>query len=254
MYFNILIPCSNEAHIIEDKLTNLDFACSKLVSLSDRAFSCVVIVNNCTDHTLQVARNFKPRFFELFVISSRPGKFLAIKTGLQFLQSNCLNDHDSWICFTDANAFFDEKFFDGISSLPAKYSLIIPFNIYTRHRFPCLLDSRSITYPSKLSFRHRLESFLGLSSGANGSCYLIRSSYSSFIFNIPNLRNDDFVISLIAQCHGSTYYARNSYSVELSDLSIITHCRSKFRDATGHFQAILYLFTHLRSFPGLYCL
>lgn len=249
--FNILIPCSNEASIIDDKLANLDYVCSKIVSSSHHTFSCVVVVNNSIDNTFQIASNFLPRSFKLHVISSNPGKFAALKRGLQYLHYNCLLTQDAWICFTDANAFFEKNFFNGIVSLPSKYSLIIPINIYTRQFFPRLLDFTSIPFPVNLSFRHRLESFLGLSSGANGSCYLIRASDSLFVFDLPNLRNDDFIISLIAQCHGSTFYALNSYSVELSELSLFTHCKSKFRDATGHFQALLFLLTQKRYFYSL---
>lgn len=114
---SIVIPAYNEAGRIGNTIHAYHrfFADLKARALLD--FELVVVLNGCTDNTLEVVTRAQQQMPELLVLNLKEaGKGLAIAAGFK----NALTRHNDYIGFVDADMATQPRYFyDLVSVLPA---------------------------------------------------------------------------------------------------------------------------------------
>ena len=238
MKISILICTLNEEGNISKRISNL-----KSLKIPD---SCVVDVhvldNGSTDDTCQIAESLKDDCnINIDVRILGPiGKCAALFWAYQHLDSD-------YYIMTDANTVFDSLYV--VETLryinKGKRSYLYIGN------FRSIRDVHSgeefFHNDSEMPLRHRVESFLRITSGANGACYCVSSEAVSDIWKFPAVRNDDFIISIYAFSKGLSSTIPTAKAYEVENLSFVEVFSQKYRDALGHYQAVTWLLVNLHT-------
>lgn len=235
----VIIATKNEEEFIFSRLKNIQ-SCSLP---NEILLNVAVIDNGSSDSTIQKVLEFKQSSnLEVAVHKLPPiGKCAALFWAFKNIKSD-------YFLLTDANTVFSryvlQDFYEAIESSQSQKIVWIGNGLgFPSNSDVSDLDSKFL---GSLQERHKIESRVGVFSGANGCCYGLSSELVSNIALLPPTRNDDFVISVYAAASGTILYAQKSYAFEFYSDRVIDLFANKFRDSVGHANALIWILRYVK--------
>lgn len=168
-HFAAIIAARNEEAVIENLLDSL-----KKQNYPQDLLDIIVVADNCTDHTADVARAAGAIVYE---------RFNKIKVGkgfvLQFVFERILKERDIYdaFCVFDADNVVDKQFFNEMNKvIDAGYEVAQGYRDMKNPSDSWVSGGHSIFYWMENRFFNSARDFLGLSSTINGTGFMVTAS------------------------------------------------------------------------------
>lgn len=242
MKISILVCTLNEESNIERRILNLlELRIPRHVILDIH-----VLDNGSTDNTYKIAEKFT-NLSGVRVCAHKLGG-IGKCSALFWAYENLSSDY---YIMTDANTVFNSSgIIEIIGSIRKNKKSTLHIGNF-RSVTSAEAGEFFFAQMQGMSSRHGIEGYMNFTSGANGACYCIKSEAIDGIWKYPAVRNDDFVISVYAANSGSVSSVPNAKAYEVENLTAREAFHQKYRDALGHYQAVIWLLRYSLDFKVL---
>lgn len=224
MRISWIVPTYNEERVINDKLENLINFCKDHPVFYKSEI--VVADNGSIDNTVYIAKSFEQVTVREF---GRIGKYQAVHRAVAELDSD-------WVILSDANVTLCSADSDSLRNLFHMKDVALIYGIIRRDNKSYISSTQKpfIKTPKRLI----LDACLGLSSGAYGGLYAVKTSVLKKVISLPPVQNDDYFIAVSASQYGVPRIG-NLYAEEIEPMTFQDEFKRKMRDAQGHIHAVI---------------
>lgn len=221
----LVIPCFNEADIMESKISN----CRALEYPADK-LSIIFITDGSTDHFTEILQKYPD--IRLLHKDHRAGKTAAENRAMQYVTTPV-------VIFSDANTILNPGAIRNLVkhfANPSVGCIAGEKRIFTRVADNASAAGESIYWKYE-SFLKKMDSALNSTVGAAGELVAFRSSLYKDLPEDTLL--DDFMQSMQMAAKGyQIVYEPEAFATEHASANITEELKRKIRIATGNWQAI----------------
>lgn len=225
---SIIIPCYNEAAVLEEKIAN-----TKALDYPTDLLEIIFIIDGSTDNSLEIL-NRHHGIIKLFK-GERRGKSAAMNRAVGHASNSIL-------VFTDANTFLKA---DTLKNLVQPFSDTKTGAVAGEKRVRKDKQGESVgsgegLYWKYESYLKRKDAELSSATGAAGELFAIRKELWENVN--PGIILDDFYISLkVVEKGYHLAYTPNAYAEEDASMDMNDEWKRKIRIAAGGFQSVFLL-------------
>lgn len=227
--FGILIPCRNEEEVIGDIIDSV-----YNLKYPKDLYDCIVIPNNCTDQTRDIALKKKARIIDVDIPVKTKGEVL--KYTFDYLKSE---DYDAYIIF-DADNLIDENFLRHMNeALNEGYLVAQGFRDAKNPSDNYLTGSYTMFYYLQNFFLNRSRRNLGASAVINGTGFCVKKEViEEYGFNVKTLTEDSEFTGLCALNQVKIAYVEDAITYDEHPTSFKTSWNQRKRWSSGCFACL----------------
>ena len=226
--FGILIAARNEAEVLPDLINSL-----KKQNYPDELYDILVIVNNCTDNTEEVALKCGAKALNVDVPVKTKGEVL-VWTKKKLKDS----DYDAYIVF-DADNIVHKNFLARMNDVyQAGYNVAQGFRDSKNINDNWISSSYSIFYYIQNFFFNKSRMIMNLSASSNGTGFMVKKEFFEKHFKPKTLTEDVEFTALCTLINEKVYFAEEAVTYDEHTTNFADSWKQRKRWSKGMLQCL----------------
>ena len=250
--FAILIPARNEEKVIGNLIDSL-----KKQTYANNYFDYYVILNNCTDNTLKIAKTKNAKIIDVHTKIKSKGE--ALNYAFNYLKNS---NYDAYVIF-DADNVVDNNFLAALNEkLNEGFLVVQGFRDAKNPKDNYLSGGYTMFYYLQNVFYNTAHMKLNRSAAINGTGFCIKKEViDKYGFNVKTLTEDSEFTGLCALNNIKIGFAKEAITYDEHPNNFKTSWKQRKRWTSGCYSCLKRLgknlikqFWHIKSFSCLDCL